>query len=82
MAKLSLKALGIILKKVATLAKKYTDLQISANSINLYVKATANTGYLKTYIISTAKSLAEVTPQNTIGEIDIPKDFSLSHPSC
>lgn len=75
MANLSLKALGIILKKVATLAKKYTDLQISANSINLYVKATANTGYLKTYIISTAKSLAEVTPQNTIGEIDIPKDF-------
>lgn len=75
MAKLRLKALGILLKKVATLAKKYTDLQVSANSVNLFVKATANNGYLKTYIISTAKTLAEVTAQNTIGEIDIPKDF-------
>lgn len=75
MAKLSLKALGIILKKISVLAKNYTDLKVSANSVHLYEKATANTGYLKTYILSTAANLASVVAGNTIGEIDIPKDF-------
>lgn len=75
MAKLSLKALGIILKKISALAKKYTDLQISANSVHLFEKATANSGYLKTYILSTAATLATVAAGNTIGEIDIPKDY-------
>lgn len=75
MGKLSLKALGLALKKIAVVAKKYTDLKVGENSVHLYEKATANTGYLKTYILSTASSLAGVTAGNTIGEIDIPKDF-------
>lgn len=75
MGKLSLKAIGVMLKKIAYIAKKYTDFQVSANSVHLYEKATANAGYLKTYILSTALSLAAVTAANTIGEIDIPKDL-------
>lgn len=75
MAKLSLKALGIILKKIANVAKTYTDIKISENSVHLFEKATANTGYLKTYILSTAATLASVAAGNTIGEIDIPKDY-------
>ena len=75
MGKLSLKAIGVMLKKIAYIAKKYTDFQVSANSVHLYEKATANSGYLKTYILSTALSLAAVTAANTIGEIDIPKDL-------
>lgn len=75
MGKLTLKAIGVLLKKIAYIAKKYTDFKISANSVHLYEKATANTGYLKTYILSTALTLAAVTSANTIGEIDIPKDF-------
>lgn len=75
MAKLTLKAIGVLLKKIAYIAKQYTDFKISANSVHLYEKATANTGYLKTYILSTALTLAGVTAGNTIGEIDIPKDL-------
>lgn len=75
MAKLTLKAIGVLLKKIAYIAKQYTDFKISANSVHLYEKATANTGYLKTYILSTALTLAGVTVGNTIGEIDIPKDL-------
>ena len=77
MGKLTLKAIGVLLKKIAYIAKKYTDFKISANSVHLYEKATANSGYLKTYILSTALTLAAVTSANTIGEIDIPKDFLL-----
>ena len=77
MGKLTLKAIGVLLKKIAYIAKKYTDFKISANSVHLYEKATANNGYLKTYILSTALTLAAVTSANTIGEIDIPKDFLL-----
>lgn len=77
MGKLTLKAIGVLLKKIAYIAKKYTDFMISANSVHLYEKATANSGYLKTYILSTALTLAAVTSANTIGEIDIPKDFLL-----
>jgi hypothetical protein len=75
MGKLTLKAIGVLLKKIAYIAKQYTDFSISANSVHLYEKATANTGYLKTYILSTALSLATVSAGNTIGEIDIPKDL-------
>lgn len=77
MSKLTLKAIGVLLKKIAYIAKKYTDFKISANSVHLYEKTTANNGYLKTYILSTALTLAAVTSANTIGEIDIPKDFLL-----
>lgn len=75
MSKKTLTTSELKLKKVAALAKQYTDLKVDASSINLYVKATPNTGYLKTYILSTAKTLAGVAAGNTIGEIDIPKDF-------
>lgn len=75
MGKLTLKAIGVLMKKIAYIAKKYTDFSVSANSVHLYEKATANTGYLKTYILSTALSLATVSVANTIGEIDIPKDL-------
>lgn len=77
MGKLSLKALGILLKKAVVAVKKYVDLKISANSVHIFEKATANNGYLKTYVVTTAASLAAVTALNTIGEIDIPKDFLL-----
>lgn len=70
-----LTALELKLKKVALAGKKYTDDQIDASSVNLFTKTAANDGFLKTYILSTAKSLAEATTDNTIGEIDIPKDF-------
>lgn len=78
MGKLSLKALGILLKKAVVAVKKYVDLKISANSVHIFEKATANSGYLKTYIVTTAASLAAVTALNTIGEIDIPKEFFLT----
>lgn len=77
MGKLTLKALGVLLKKAVVAVKKYIDLKISANSVHIFEKATANTGYLKTYIVTTAASLAAVTALNTIGEIDIPKDLLL-----
>lgn len=78
MGKLSLKALGILLKKAVVAVKKYVDLKVSANSVHIFEKATANSGYLKTYIVTTAASLAAVTALNTIGEIDIPKEFFLT----
>ena len=75
MSKKTLATSELKLKKIAALSKQYTDLKVDAASVNLFVKATPNTGYLKTYILSTAKSLAGVAAGNTIGEIDIPKDF-------
>jgi len=67
----------ILLKKLGIIAKKYTDDQLDASKLHQYEKATPNEGYLKTIILSTAKSLAEVTAQNTVAEIDIPKEFLL-----
>lgn len=75
MAKQKLSELELKLKKLGILAKNYTDDQLDLSKVNMFVKGTPNTGFLKTYILTTAKSLAEVTVQNTIGEIDIPKDF-------
>ncbi len=77
MGKLTLKALGVLLKKAVVAVKKYIDLKINANSVHIFEKSTANTGFLKTYVVTTAASLAAVTALNTIGEIDIPKDFLL-----
>ena len=77
MGKLTLKALGVLLKKAVVAVKKYVDLKINANSVHIFEKSTANTGFLKTYVVTTAASLAAVTALNTIGEIDIPKDFLL-----
>ena len=75
MGKLTLSALAILIKKAVIGVIKYIDLKINANSIHIFEKATANNGYLKTYVVTTAASLAAVTALNTIGEIDIPKDF-------
>ena len=75
MGKLTLSALAVLIKKSVIGVIKYIDLKINANSIHIFEKATANSGYLKTYVVTTAASLAAVTALNTIGEIDIPKDF-------
>ena len=75
MGKLTLSALAILIKKAVIGVIKYIDLKINANSIHIFEKAIANNGYLKTYVVTTAASLAAVTALNTIGEIDIPKDF-------
>ena len=77
MGKLTLSALAILIKKAVIGVIKYIDLKINANSVHIFEKTTANNGYLKTYIVTTAASLAAVTALNTIGEIDIPKDFLL-----
>ena len=77
MGKLTLSALAILIKKAVIGVIKYIDLKINANSIHIFEKAIANNGYLKTYVVTTAASLAAVTALNTIGEIDIPKDFLL-----
>ena len=77
MCKLTLSALAVLIKKSVVGVIKYIDLKINANSVHIFEKATANTGYLKTYVVTTAASLAAVTALNTIGEIDIPKDFLL-----
>lgn len=62
-------------KKQSHLAKKYIDLQLAANKLNKYEKGTANTGYLKTIILSSAKTLALAEADANRIEIDIPKDF-------
>lgn len=77
MGKLTLSALAVLIKKAVVGVIKYINLKINANSVHIFEKATANSGYLKTYVVTTAASLAAVTALNTIGEIDIPKDFLL-----
>lgn len=77
MGKLTLSALAVLIKKSVIGVIKYIDLKINANSVHIFEKATANNGYLKTYVVTTAASQAAVTALNTIGEIDIPKDFLL-----
>ena len=77
MGKLTLSALAVLIKKSVIGVIKYIDLKINANSVHIFEKASANNGYLKTYVVTTAASLAAVTALNTIGEIDIPKDFLL-----
>lgn len=79
MGKLTLSALAVLIKKSVVGVIKYIDLKINASSVHIFEKATANTGYLKTYVVTTAASLAAVTALNTIGEIDIPKDFLLKN---
>lgn len=76
MAKKKLSALELKLKKLGLLAKSYTDAKAAAEKVYLIEKATANTGYLKTYILAAgANTESAVTNDNKIGEIDIPKDF-------
>ena len=75
MAKKKLSKMELKLKKLGVVAKKYTDLKIDASKLNKYEKATANEGYLKTIILSAAKTLADATADPNRIEIDIPKDF-------
>lgn len=64
----TLSVLELKLKKIAMLSQWYTDDKAIANSVTLSTKDTPNDGYLKTYVLGTMSG-------NTIGEIDIPKDF-------
>jgi len=75
MAKKKLAASELKLKKVAKLAKTYTDLKVSAAGLKKYEKGTPNTGYLKTIILSTATTQQAAEADANRIEIDIPKDF-------
>ena len=76
MSKKKLSALELKLKKLGLLAKSYTDAKAAADKVYLIEKGTANSGYLKTYILASGVSTENgVTNDNKIGEIDIPKDF-------
>ena len=63
------------IKKVGLVAKKYADDVVLASQLKKYEKATANTGYLKTIILSAKSTLQEATADANRIEIDIPKDF-------
>lgn len=76
MSKKKLSENELKLKKIALVGKKYTEDQVAAAKTYLIEKSTANTGYLKTYILAAGVSAeADVTNTNKIGEINIPKDF-------
>lgn len=75
MAKKKLSAIGLTLKKISKTSKVYTDEQIDLSKLRKYEKGTANTGYLKTIILSAAKTLALAEADANRIEIDIPKDF-------
>lgn len=80
MAKKTLNELGQRFKKLALTAKQYTDDHVNANEVKLFVKGTANTGFLKTYILAKGADTAlnaggDIDNAYKIGEIDIPKDF-------
>ena len=76
MSKKKLSELELKFKKLAMLAKSYTDSKVDAEKVCLIEKATANSSCLKTYILAAGVSTeADVTNDNKIGEIDIPKDF-------
>lgn len=80
MAKKKLSALELKLKKLGILAKSYTDAKAAAEKVNLIEQATAESGYLKTYILAAGVDQeSAVVPsgagKNLIGKINIPKDF-------
>lgn len=79
MAQKKLSELAQRLKKLATTSKQYADEKVSAIEPKLFVKGTANQGYLKTYIIAKGADTklidGDVPSEKKIGEIDIPKDF-------
>lgn len=80
MAKKKLSALELKLKKLGILAKTYTDAVAAASKVNLIEQATAETGYLKTYILALGVDqesavVASGTGKNLVGKINIPKDF-------
>ena len=63
------------IKKTGLIAKKYTDDQVLASQLKKYEKATPNTGYLKTIILSAAANATDAAADQNRIEIDIPKDF-------
>ncbi|MBO4719908.1 MAG: hypothetical protein J5658_08555 [Prevotella sp.] len=76
MAKKKLSELELILKKLGFVAKTYTDEQVAANAVHIIEQGTAETGYLKTYIFAKGvTSESDVTQDNLIGKVNIPKDF-------
>ena len=76
MAKKKLSELELILKKLGFVAKTYTDEQVAANAVHIIEQGTAESGYLKTYIFAKGVTLeSEVTQDNLIGKVNIPKDF-------
>lgn len=75
MSKKTLATSELKLKKVAKLAKKYTDFAVAGAELKKYEKASANEGYLKTIILSTAANAAAAAADAKRIEIDIPKDF-------
>lgn len=80
MSKKKLSALELKLKKLGILAKSYTDAKAAAEKVHLIEQATAESGYLKTYILAAGVDQeSAVVPsgagKNLIGKINIPKDF-------
>lgn len=79
MAKKTLSELGLRFKKLAVTAKQYTDDKVGDCEVKLFVKGSANTGFLKTYILAKGADTTlvdgDVPAAQKIGEIDIPKDF-------
>lgn len=80
MSKKKLSAIELKLKKLGIVAKQYTDAVAAAGKVNLIEQATAESGYLKTYILALgvdneASVVASGTGKNLVGKINIPKDF-------
>jgi hypothetical protein len=76
MSKKKLSELELKLKKLGILAKSYTDAKVLANQVHMIEQGTAESGYLKTYIFAIGVSQeSEVTQDNLIGKVNIPKDF-------
>jgi len=77
MAKKKLSELEVKIKKTGIVAKQYTDDKVTAAKLKKYEKGTANTGYLKTIILSTATTQQAAEADSSRIEIDIPKDLLL-----
>ena len=80
MAKKKLSTLEQKLKKLGLVAKAYTDAVAAAGKVNLIEQATAESGYLKTYILAAGVDdesdvVSSGAGKNLIGKINIPKDF-------
>ena len=75
MTKKKLSKVALAMKKQSVTSKQYTDLMIDASKLHKYEKGTPNTGFLKTIILSAAKTQAAAEADANRIEIDIPKDF-------
>ena len=77
MTKKKLSELEVKIKKTGIVAKHYTDDKVTAAKLKKYEKGTANTGYLKTIILSSAATQQAAEADANRIEIDIPKDLLL-----